>query len=82
MASGEPSGAAQRRRGRRLRAMLRHEQQSIAIALAEALHHSAGPSKKKVVERRERQEEAGSETYHAARGPKTLPPGMRAGASV
>ena len=47
------------------------------MALAEALHHSAGPSKKKVVERRERQEEAGSETYCAPRGPKTLPPGVR-----
>ena len=46
------------------------------MALAEALHHSAGPSKKKVV-RRERQEEAGSETYCAPRGPKTLPPGVR-----
>ena len=51
--------------------------QLIAMALAEALHHSAGPSKKKVVERRERQEEAGSETYYAPWGPKTLPPGMR-----
>ena len=69
--------AAQRRKGRRLRSWWRHEQQSIAMALAEALHHSAGPSKKKVVERRERQEEAGSETYCAPRGPKTLPPGVR-----
>ena len=44
--SGQPtvaraSGAAQRRRLRRLRAALRHEQQSIAMALASALHHSA-----------------------------------------
>ena len=45
--------------------------------LAEALHHSAGPSKLKVVERHKRQEEAGSETYYAPRRPKTLPPGMR-----
>ena len=35
------SGAAQRRRLRRLRAALRHEQRSIAMALASALHHSA-----------------------------------------
>ena len=49
-------GALVRRRQRRLRSMLRHERRSIAMALAEALHHSAGPSKKKVVERRERQE--------------------------
>ena len=44
--SGQPmaaraSGAAQRRKLRRLRAALRHEQQSIATALASALHHSA-----------------------------------------
>ena len=44
--SGQPmvaraSGAAQRRKLRRLRAALRHEQQSIAMALASALHHSA-----------------------------------------
>ena len=46
-----------RRRQRRLRSMLRHEQQSVAMALAQALHHSAGPSNTKVVERPERQEE-------------------------
>ena len=33
-------GNARRRRGRRLRAMLRHEQQSIAMALATVTHHS------------------------------------------
>ena len=53
------SGAARRRRERRLRAWLRHERQSVAAALAEALHHSSGP-KKKVVERRERQEGRGT----------------------
>ena len=58
-------GAAMRRRQRRLRSMLRHERQSIAMALAEALHHSAGPSKKKVGERRERQEEEVHETHVA-----------------
>ena len=33
--SGQPTSAAQRRGGRRLRAALRHERQSIAMALAE-----------------------------------------------
>ena len=35
------SGAAQRRRQRRLRSMLRHERMSVAMALAEMLHHSS-----------------------------------------
>ena len=35
------AGAAQRRRGRRLRAMLRHERPMVAMALAEANHHIA-----------------------------------------
>ena len=48
VASGQPSSAAQRQHGRRLRAMLRHEEQSIAMVLAAALHHSAGPWEKKV----------------------------------
>ena len=58
--SGQPSGAARRRRERRLRSMLRHEQQTVRMALAAALHHSAGP-KGKV----EMQQNA------APRGPKT-----------
>ena len=44
--SGQPSGAARRRRERRLRSMLRHEQQTVRMALAAALHHSAGPKEK------------------------------------
>ena len=40
--SGQPSGAARRRREWRLRSMLRHEQQTVRMALAAALHHSAG----------------------------------------
>ena len=56
-------GSAQRRRERRLRSMLRHERQSVAMALAEALHHSSGPSTKKVVERREGSEEMEVETH-------------------
>ena len=34
-------GSAKRRRERRLRAMLRHERQTVAMALAEKLHHSS-----------------------------------------
>ena len=40
--SGQPMRAAQRRRQRRLRSMLRHEQQSIRMALATVMHHSSG----------------------------------------
>ena len=49
------------------------------MALADALHHSSGPSKKKVVERCERQDQVGHETHYAPRGPKTPPPGQRRG---
>ena len=45
MASGQPSAAcdsaAMRRRQRRLRSWLRHERMTVAMALAEKLHHSA-----------------------------------------
>ena len=44
--SWQPMSAAQRRRQRRLRSMLRHEQQTVRMALAAALHHSAGPREK------------------------------------
>ena len=84
MASGQPSGAAQRRRQRRLRSWWRHEQQSIAAALAAATHHSAQQNgalrSQKTATRAS--EEAGSETYYAPRGPKTLPPGVRPVAST
>ena len=40
MAACDATSAAKRRRERRLRAMLRHERQSIVMALAEAHHHS------------------------------------------
>ena len=39
--SGQPTSAAQRRRGRRLCAALRHERQSIAMALAGFSHNSS-----------------------------------------
>ena len=45
MGSGQPSAscdsAATRRRQRRLRSWLRHERGTVALALAEKLHHSA-----------------------------------------
>ena len=42
MASEQPgSGAAQRRRQRRLRSWLRHERMTVAMALAESTHHSS-----------------------------------------
>ena len=41
LSGARDSGAAVRRRQRRLRAQLRHEQQSVAMAVAAALHHSA-----------------------------------------
>ena len=44
MASGQPVSAAQRRRGPRLRSAWRHGQQSIAMALAAATHHSVQPN--------------------------------------
>ena len=61
--SGRPpaGGVAQRRRERRLRAMLRHEQVTVRMALAAALHHSAGPKEKKVE----------LQQYAALRGQKT-----------
>ena len=41
MAAPDGTSAAKRRRERRLRAAWRHEQQSVAMALTAALHHSA-----------------------------------------
>ena len=66
-----------RRRQGRLRSMLRHGQQSVAMALAQALHHSAGP-REKVVERCERPEEGEvHETHNASRSQTTPLPGKR-----
>ena len=70
------SGAARRRRERRLRAWLRHERQSVAAAVAETLHHSAGP-REKVVERRGRQEGEVHETHNALRSQTTPLSGKR-----
>ena len=56
------AGAARRRRERRLRAMLRHERQTVAMELAAALHHSRN---------------GGRETYYGLRAPKTASSGGR-----
>ena len=66
--SGQPmvaraSGAAQRRKLRRLRAALRHEQQSIAMALASALHHSADKTTRAQYNAPRGQKNAGTEYY-------------------
>ena len=51
---------------------------SVAMALAEALRRSSGPSTKKVVERREEQQEGMEvETHTGPRALKTPPPGTR-----
>ena len=63
------SGVAQRRRGRRLRAAWRHEQQSIAQALAAFSHHSGlwGPKKARAGEEE-------SELHYTDKDRKTPPP--------
>ena len=63
------AGAAQRRRGRRLRAALRHERQSIAMALAEMSHHTAPRGL-----RMARAGEEESETMYTAKFRATPPP--------
>ena len=72
--SGLARGAARRRRERQLRSFLRHEELSVKMALARALHHSAQPSGPVVEEPRE---EAGHETYYGLRAPMPLPLGTR-----
>ena len=90
---GGGTGSARRRRERRLRSMLRHERMAVAMALAEALHHSSGttPSKRdtRVVEGAKYDALRGQkavtraregevrEEHLALRGQTRLPPGMR-----
>ena len=62
MAGGDSGSAAKRRRERRLRSAWRHEQLSVAMAVAAALHHSA-------------QRGAGPATYSAPRGQTTATEG-------
>ena len=61
------TGAAQRRKQRRLRSLWRHEQQSIAAALATSLHHSSQGQQKA------RAGEEKSELHYTDKGWKTPP---------
>ena len=76
MAGGDDDGegAARRRRQRRLRSWLKHERQSVAMALAEHAHHSS-PGQRTA---RAREVEA-HESHEALRGQKEPPPGARPG---
>ena len=67
------SSAARRRRERRLRSFLRHERLAVAMAVAEARHHSSrGQTTATAISEVEEQE-----TYNAPRRQKAPPPGMR-----
>ena len=59
---GAGTSSAKRRRERRLRSMLRHERQTVAMELAAALHHSR---------------DGGRETYYGLRAPETGSSGGR-----
>ena len=61
---GAGTSSAKRRRERRLRSMLRHERQTVAMELAAALHHSR---------------DGGRETYYGLRAPETASSGGRPG---
>ena len=74
--AGLAGGAARRRRERQLRSFLRHEELSVKMALARALHHSAQPAGP-VVGRPEEEVEYGS--LNALRGQNTPPPGTHPG---
>ena len=80
----ERDGAAKRRRERPLRSWAKHERQTVAMALAEALHHSA-PRRPKtaragvrpgVLEDLEPRRETELVSYAALRGPKPPSPGV------
>ena len=80
----ERDGAAKRRRERRLRSWAKHERQTVAMALAEALHHSA-PRRPKtaragmrpgVLEDPGPRRETEHEEHAALRGPKPPSPGV------
>ena len=67
------SSAARRRRERRLRSFLRHERLAVAMAVAEARHHSSrGQTTATAISEVEEQE-----TNNAPRRQKARPPGMR-----
>ena len=66
--------AAARRRQRRLRSWLRHERMTVAMTLAEKLHHTSRGQKLARVG-----EEVVHDAHDALRGQKTPPPGVRPG---
>ena len=84
MMAGRASGAAVRRRERRLRSAWRHEQLSVAMALAAAAHHSAQPNAALRGQKTGTRASEGEacEPYDALRGQKRPPPGMRPGVLV
>ena len=69
--------------------MLRQEQQTVRMALAAALHHSAGPKEKVEMQQNgaprgqntgaRAREEVVHDAHVALRGQKTPPPGVRPG---
>ena len=79
MMAGRASGAAVRRRERRLRSAWRHEQFSVAMALAAAAHHSAQPNAALRGQKPGTRAKEGEvrEEHQALRGQTRLPPGMR-----
>ena len=76
MADVEHAGAAKRRRERRLRQWHRHERMTVAMAVAEATHHSAPRRQKTATAIREVEEQA---THGGLRAQTAPPPGMRPG---
>ena len=72
--AGLAGGAARRRRERQLRSFLRHEELSVKMALARALHHSAQPAGPVVGGP---EEEVVQGAHGALRGQKTPPPGTQ-----
>ena len=80
MAGGDSGSAAKRRRERRLRSAWRHEQLSVAMALAGAAHHSAQPNaalrgQKPGTRAKEGDKSARSTKPYGDR--RDFPPGMR-----
>ena len=68
-ARDDGEGAARRRRERRLRSWLRHERQSVAMALSEFKHHSSRGQRKDRA-----REEGHRDKYEAPRRQKPPPP--------
>ena len=69
MAACDGTSAAKRRRERRLRSMLRHERQTVAMAIAEFTHHSAPRGQKTA-----RAGEGGGREKNYMAKPRIMPP--------